>query len=329
MAQADWAGAGVRLLPERERAAAEHLRPRRQLDVDLHADHGLVLARSAALTAAPPRTRSPARARTPPRASGPRRKRGPRLEPYGQAVREPTGNRDRRDPGQRHRHREVVGQVHGKRIGGALAEPECDRRGGRRDHQVHRCKGRVEILGDARADLLRRAVVGLVVPGRERVGADHDPALDLVAEAVVASLLVHRREVRARRARPEAHAVVARQVRARLRRRDHVVGGDAVPGVRQLDLLDLPRPAPRPARAPARTRPPRRRRALLSRGPRPRSAKARRGAPCWAGRGPVDTERGRVAGVAPDERAEEERRVRHVSGEGPHWSSDEAKAIMP
>ena len=40
--QADRAGVDVRLVAERERAAAEHLRPRRELDVDLQADHGLV-----------------------------------------------------------------------------------------------------------------------------------------------------------------------------------------------------------------------------------------------------------------------------------------------
>ena len=42
-----------------------------------------------------------------------------------------------------------------------------------------------------RPDLLRLAVVGVVVAGGERVGAEHDPPLDLVAEALGAGRFVH------------------------------------------------------------------------------------------------------------------------------------------
>ena len=52
-----------------------------------------------------------------------------------------------------------------------------------------------EVVGDLRAHALGGAVVGVVVAGRERVGAEHDAALDLGAEAVVAGLLVHVVEV--------------------------------------------------------------------------------------------------------------------------------------
>src|SRR5439155_23153906 len=41
--EADGARAGVGRLAERQRARAEHLRPRRELDVDLEADDGLVV----------------------------------------------------------------------------------------------------------------------------------------------------------------------------------------------------------------------------------------------------------------------------------------------
>ena len=41
----------------------------------------------------------------------------------------------------------------------------------------------VEVALDERAHLLRRAVVGVVVAGRQRVGAEDDAAFDLVAEA--------------------------------------------------------------------------------------------------------------------------------------------------
>src|SRR3954454_24165546 len=42
MGEAHWAGVDVRLVAERQRAAAEHLRLRRELDVDLQPDHSLV-----------------------------------------------------------------------------------------------------------------------------------------------------------------------------------------------------------------------------------------------------------------------------------------------
>ena len=60
--------------PKRQLAAAEHLRPRRELDVDLQADDGLVASARVGLTRAPAsrRSRSPARARAPRRGCGSR-----------------------------------------------------------------------------------------------------------------------------------------------------------------------------------------------------------------------------------------------------------------
>ena len=49
----------------------------------------------------------------------------------------------------------------------------------------------VEIARDQRPDLLRLVEIGVVEAGREHIGADHDPALDLGAEAGGAGRLVH------------------------------------------------------------------------------------------------------------------------------------------
>ena len=43
----------------------------------------------------------------------------------------------------------------------------------------------------------------------------------------------------------------------------------------------------------------------------------------------LDPDRGRVAGVAALHHREKQRRVGDVPGSGPHWSSEEAKAIIP
>ncbi len=100
-------------------------------------------------------------------------------------------------------------------------------------------EGLGEVPRDQRPDPLRLPVVGVVVAGGERVGAEHDPALDLVAEAGGAGVLVHRREVVGGDADAEADAVEAGQVGGGLGRREHVVGGDAVLGVRKVGLGDL------------------------------------------------------------------------------------------
>ncbi len=75
-------------------------------------------------------------------------------------------------------------------------------------------KGRPEVLGDLRAHALGAAVVGVVVAGRQRIGAEHDPPLDLGAEAVVARARVHVQQIaRTRRAKAIANAVEAGEVR--------------------------------------------------------------------------------------------------------------------
>ena len=184
--EADRAGARVRLLAEAQRAAAEHLRARRELHVDLEADHRLVRRHARAPEPSKPIACSSACAASRMRFSlnaGPASwKRG--RQPAGEAVRD----RDRRDPGQRHRHRAEVVQVHRQRIGGLGAELERDARRGRRDDEVD-VRPRVgEVARDQRADLLGAAVVGVVVAARQRVGAEHDAALDLGAEALLARL---------------------------------------------------------------------------------------------------------------------------------------------
>ena len=96
---------------------------------------------------------------------------------------------------------------------------------------------------DHRPHLLRLAVVGLVVAGRERVGAEHDPPLRLVAEAGVARPLDHLVVAVGVDAEPVADAVVAGEVRGRLGGSDQVVAGEPV--LDRARQLALPTSAPR------------------------------------------------------------------------------------
>ena len=110
-----------------------------------------------------------------------------------------------------------------------LADPERDGRRGRREDHVHAVvEDAAEIPGDERPHALRTAVVLVVVAGRQRVGAQHDPPLDLGAEPGRAGSLHRSAAVDgARRAHAVSHAVVAGEVARGLGRGEDVVGGIA------------------------------------------------------------------------------------------------------
>ena len=136
---------------------------------------------------------------------------------------------------------------------------------GRGDDEVEALEGLGEVLGDLGPHLLGAPVVGLVVAGGERVGAEHDPALHLGPEAVVARALVHLGQV----------VAVGAQADSGRRR-----SGPGSP--RPRPARSRSRPRSRAARAAARSRRPRRRAprsarrcARRSRAPRPRSPRPR------------------------------------------------------
>ena len=129
-----------------------------------------------------------------------------------------------------------VVDVHRHRVGGAVAQRER-RRGCRRGEQevdlgVHRR----ELLQHHRANLQRLAVEGVVVAGREGVGAEHDATLHLGTEAGGSCGGHHL--ARGRGIDPEsvAHTVEPAQVRRRLGRGDQVVRREAKCRRRHRDL---------------------------------------------------------------------------------------------
>ena len=355
--QAHRAGVRVGLVALGDGAAAEHLGLRVELDVDLEADHRLPGA-SCSPRCAPCRavgarpaaaSRRPARAESrkvgavskpiaPSSACAASRMRfslnaGPMSwKPTGRPSLRPQGMLTRRQAGQVDRDGADVAHVHRQRVGGARAGLEGDRRRGGRGDQVDVGEGRGEVAAHQRAHLLGAAVVGVVVAGRERVGADHDAPLDLGAEALAARALVHVEQVgRVGAAVAVAHAVEARQVRARLGRRDDVVRRQRVLGVRQADLdaraaqlLDARDASRRSARARrARCRRPGTRPGTPTRRPSSRSAVGQRDRLGQLDAGRVVAGRGRRCAAA----AARSRTTERVSG--PIWSSELAKAMSP
>ena len=135
-----------------------------------------------------------------------------------------------------HRDREDIRQIHRQRIVGFLAELEC--RWWARPAPSPRRSSRTRCSKSRRikrAHLLPLQIVGIVVAGREREGAEHDAAFDLGAETFARacdsyiSMLLSRLD-----AQTEADAVVAREIRARpprsrrgSRRRSHTRCGAA------------------------------------------------------------------------------------------------------
>ena len=101
-------------------------------------------------------------------------------------------------------------------------------------------EGAGEVLGDQPPDALRLKVVGVVIAVREDVGADQDAPFHFVAETLRARPGVHLGKIgEILRAVAVAYAVVAREVRARFRRRDHVVRGNRQLHVREADFDGL------------------------------------------------------------------------------------------
>ena len=123
-----------------------------------------------------------------------------------------------------------------------LADLERRGRGARADEHVDLLERRGEVALHERAHLLRAAVVGVVVAGAQRVGAEDDAALHLGAEAGLARRghdLLDRAAALGRDPQAEAHRVELREVARRLGGEDQVVGADRVLEVRGVDLDDL------------------------------------------------------------------------------------------
>ena len=165
------------------------------------------------------------------------------LDADGQAVLgQAGGQREAGHAGQVGRDGGDVLEVHRQRVVELLPQPERRRRRRRRHEHVDLGEGRVEVARHQRPDLLRRAVVGVVVAAGQRVGAEDDAALDLVAEAGVAARGHHLLGARVVDALGEgaqavAHRVEAGEVGRHLARHHQVVGrqrlGEA--GARDLD----------------------------------------------------------------------------------------------
>ena len=173
-------------------APREHLGGGGQLGVDLEADDQLPAGRRRDRCRRTRPSRRGHAARSPP--SGRRadagnmddlaERRGQHLDADGQAVGAGAeGHRHGGVAGQVGRDRADVVEVHGERVGGLGAERERGGGRGRRQQHVEALVGGGEVAADQRADLLGLAVEGVVVAGRQGVGAEHDPALHLGAEA--------------------------------------------------------------------------------------------------------------------------------------------------
>src|SRR2546427_7186704 len=161
------------------------------------------------------------------------------LQPDRQALGEAAGDRDPGKPGDVHRQREDVVEVHRERVVHFRADLERDRRRGRRHQRVHLLEDAVVLTLDQRPDLLRLDVVGVVVTGRKRVRTEDHAPLHLGPEAGAACALVGLDEIAALDAQSVSNAVVPREVRRRLRGLDDVVDGESLVGEGEGHLLKL------------------------------------------------------------------------------------------
>jgi hypothetical protein len=73
-------------------------------------------------------------------------------------------------------------QVHRQRVIAVLADRKAVVGRNRRGDDIHLFESPLEIRQDERAHLLRLPVIGIVIPGRQGIGAQHDAPLDLRPE---------------------------------------------------------------------------------------------------------------------------------------------------
>ena len=192
-----------------------------------------------------------------------------------------------------------------------------------------RANASVEVPLDQRAHLLRAQVIRVVVAGRQHVGADHHAPPHLRAEALGARALIEVAQVRTVLAQAEAHAVIAREIRRRLGRRDDVVGRQRILGVRQRHST-ISAPASRSHRRPAATAPrfpPASRRCGIPAARRSAAPHARLQPP----RNPAPPRRRwwNPSDHAPPSSRAGSRVAHRLAPTAPAWSSDEANATTP
>ncbi len=117
------------------------------------------------------------------------------LQSHRQAVDEAAGHRNPRQAGEIRADGVDVVQVHGDRIVDLRADGECRRRRRRPDQQVDLLERRAKIVRDQAAHLLRLQIIRIEIAGRQHIGAGHDAAFDLRAEALAARALVQVHEI--------------------------------------------------------------------------------------------------------------------------------------
>ena len=103
--------------------------------------------------------------------------------------------------------------------------------------QIHLLKGTVKFLANQGAHLLGFFVISIDIACREGIGADQDPALNLITKSLRSALGRHRAQrFRVGSAVAVFDAVVAGQIGGRLRWGNHVVGGNAGLEARATDI---------------------------------------------------------------------------------------------
>ena len=327
-AEADRADVDVGLVAERVAAPAEQLGLRLQLAVHLEPDDHLPVRAHdpvscgawASTDAGHPEQDAPRRAPAP--APAPRR--------AGRRRPVPKGTETAGCPEQVGGDGAHVVHVHGHGVVHLVPEVEGRRGRGGAEQHVDRLVGAVEGPHHQRAHPLGLRVVRVVVAGGQRVGAEHHPALHLGAEAGRAGRGVHGGHVLAVDPQPVADAVVAGQVGGRLRRRDEVVGRQAVG-----ELGHRRSPPPSPRRRPGRRPPPAPAPPRRARSRRRGRGTARRATPsappCTEARVGSGADGSDVLsrGSCPARTSKRSAASSTVVANGPIWSSELAKATRP
>ena len=104
------------------------------------------------------------------------------LQTGGQASNAAAWNRDARHTGEVYRYRIDVIQIHLHRVIYFLADLKCRSRRSRASQNIDLLETTLQIIINQLPDFLGLQVIGIVVTGRQHVGACHDAPLNLITE---------------------------------------------------------------------------------------------------------------------------------------------------
>ena len=133
-------------------------------------------------------------------------------------------------------NREHVAEIHRQRITGFVTKLKCHRGRSWCENRITLGVSLGEVVSNQATHFQGFAVIGVVIAGRQCIGAEHDASLYFVAKTCCSRGSVHRIQIFGIHAQAVAHAIETCEIAARFGRSNQVVRSQAVQHRRHLHI---------------------------------------------------------------------------------------------